>query len=195
MNRPEAYPATSLDSGALSRATGQTTEVHQDSFELRAEISCLHDSLAPGLLRYATALSRHPEMAGDAVQESFLRYFVARQNGSKIENPRVWLFSAVQCTLTEMLSRLDNQPRIRVEDLGGGQPGAAPDEDLHLQELGGRLSSSLTGRELRCLMLRAEGLRYKEIAEALEIRMGTVAAFLNRAVRKAKAALGKEYGR
>jgi RNA polymerase sigma-70 factor (ECF subfamily) len=44
--------------------------------------------------------------------------------------------------------------------------------------------SLLSVQERRCLELRAEGLRYREIAEALSIGSSTVETFLARAIRK-----------
>ena len=43
---------------------------------------------------------------------------------------------------------------------------------------------SLTEAERECLMLRAEGLRYREIGEVLGIATSTVADTVDRAVRK-----------
>jgi RNA polymerase sigma-70 factor (ECF subfamily) len=43
---------------------------------------------------------------------------------------------------------------------------------------------SLGGQERECLMLRAEGLRYREIGEVLGIPTSTVADVVERAIRK-----------
>jgi DNA-binding CsgD family transcriptional regulator len=42
----------------------------------------------------------------------------------------------------------------------------------------------LSPRELECFRLRAEGLRYQEIAEVMVLRAGTVGALLARVQRK-----------
>ena len=42
----------------------------------------------------------------------------------------------------------------------------------------------LTGSERECLLLRAEGLRYREIGEVLGIATSTVADTVDRAIRK-----------
>jgi RNA polymerase sigma factor (sigma-70 family) len=47
----------------------------------------------------------------------------------------------------------------------------------------------LAPRELECLQLRAEGFDYKEIAQILSIRSGTVGATLARALNKIRKAL------
>ncbi len=189
MNSPDALSASELPQAAAMDPADSRPLDHISEFEVRGEVAALYDAHAPCLLRFATVVSRHPEVASDAVQESFLRYFIARRNGLTIEHPRTWLFLTLHSCLNEMMARLDAQSGVPVERLRDA--GSNPASDVQLQELGNQLASSLTDRELKCLMLRAEGLRYREIADTLEIRIGTVAAFLNRAVRKAKAALGQ----
>ena len=44
--------------------------------------------------------------------------------------------------------------------------------------------SSLTDSERECLLLRAGGLRYREIAEVLELSTSTVGDTVDRAIRK-----------
>ena len=46
------------------------------------------------------------------------------------------------------------------------------------------LGVSLSSRESQCMQLRAEGLRYREIAEILGVRVPTVQTLLARAVKK-----------
>jgi len=46
------------------------------------------------------------------------------------------------------------------------------------------LLKHLTLQERRCMELRAEGLRYREIAEVLSVRIPTVQTTLDRAIRK-----------
>jgi DNA-binding CsgD family transcriptional regulator len=47
-----------------------------------------------------------------------------------------------------------------------------------------QIASSLTSRELECVLLRAEGLSYQEMADALKLSSGTVGALLNRVYKK-----------
>ena len=44
--------------------------------------------------------------------------------------------------------------------------------------------SSLSEQQKQCLFLRAEGFRYREIAEILGVSISTVAESLRRAIRK-----------
>jgi RNA polymerase sigma-70 factor, ECF subfamily len=189
MRQPEALAAkmppstpTTVDDGSV---------LSQRAFELQGEIATLYEAEAPGLLRFATLVARQREIASDSVQEVFLRYFLARQQGESIAEPRLWLFRTLQDCLRGMTKGSDDLPAARVEGLRDTSGRFDPASGLDLLDLGSQLASSLTERELACLVLKAEGLRYREIAEVLDIQIGTVAAFLNRAVKKAKAALGE----
>jgi RNA polymerase sigma-70 factor (ECF subfamily) len=64
-------------------------------------------------------------------------------------------------------------------------PGFDPEQQLAEDRRGRRLRSvlqALPERERRCLYLRAEGLRYRDIARTLDISLGSVAKSLTRAL-------------
>jgi RNA polymerase sigma factor (sigma-70 family) len=67
-----------------------------------------------------------------------------------------------------------------------------PEGSLLGKELAASLRVSLTPREMECLQLRMDGLCYREIAEVLRIRPGTVGALLARALRRIQKILGRE---
>ena len=52
-----------------------------------------------------------------------------------------------------------------------------------------RAVESLSPQQRHCLHLRAEGLRYREIADAAGVNISTVAEFLRRAVARLKKAV------
>jgi RNA polymerase sigma-70 factor (ECF subfamily) len=54
-----------------------------------------------------------------------------------------------------------------------------------------RAIGDLSGQQRQCLFLRAEGLRYREIAEAIGISSSSVSEFLKRAVTKLRKATGE----
>jgi RNA polymerase sigma-70 factor (ECF subfamily) len=64
-------------------------------------------------------------------------------------------------------------------------PAMNPEEELATSERQRRLASvlgALPAQDRRCLYLRAEGLRYREIAEVAGISLGSVAASLARSL-------------
>ncbi len=153
---------------------------------IEQELVQLHQECAPGLLRYAAAISRDEELARDAVQEAFLKYFVERRLGRAIDNPRGWLYRVLR---NHLLDRLSSAEARREVDAAEAEGAAAPSQtDAHLlqAEAARELKTVLTLRELECLRLRAEGLSYEEIGSVLEIRPGTVGALLTRVYRKVR---------
>ena len=73
------------------------------SRSIEDEISQLHERLAVELHRYALSIARVHQIACDAVQGVFLRYFVERRYGREIGDPRVWLYQAIRNELSERI--------------------------------------------------------------------------------------------
>ena len=61
-----------------------------------SEVIDLYQQNAAELFRFAEALVRDREMAQDALQEVFLRYFVARSSGQEIQNGKSWLYRVLR---------------------------------------------------------------------------------------------------
>ena len=61
----------------------------------------------------------------------------------------------------------------------------AHEQETRLQSAIGRLSST----QRNCLVLRSQGLKYREIAEALSLSVSTVAENVQRGLEKVKEAL------
>jgi DNA-directed RNA polymerase specialized sigma24 family protein len=59
--------------------------------ESEAEIVQLYAEHAANLKRHAANIVRCDDLAGDAVQETFMRYFAERSFGRAIAHPRAWL--------------------------------------------------------------------------------------------------------
>jgi RNA polymerase sigma-70 factor, ECF subfamily len=158
---------------------------------LEQEVVEIHEKYAPGLLRYAAAMSRDPELARDAVQDVMLRYFVERRLGRVIDNPRAWVYRVLRNHVLDRLSSA--QARCEVEAVEA-ECAVSPAEDADVRLLESQaareMAEVLTGRELDCLRLRAEGLSYAEIAGVMGIQSGTVGALLARVRRKIREAAG-----
>jgi RNA polymerase sigma-70 factor (ECF subfamily) len=153
--------------------------------ELEWEVADVYAKHAVELLKYATLILRQADGAGDAVQEVFLRYFAERKCGGSIENPRAWLYRVLYNHLMDGLRRASLDRGISSDCTAEFVNEAKdPEEILSRSQTARRLASALTGRELDCLRLRAEGLSYEEVAGALGIRSGTVGALLTRVHQK-----------
>lgn len=153
-----------------------------------SEVTTLYRELRKPLLRYLLCLGLSGEDAQDVIHDSFLclqRHLTA---GGAQDNIRGWLFRVAhnqarnrQTSYHRRFSQsLDSQLEILAEQ-------ATPEQALLEKERFRRLVAAirqLTDAERECLLLRAEGLRYREISEVLELSTSTVADTVNRAIRK-----------
>jgi len=150
----------------------------------------LFDEFRESLFRYLRWLGSTPDEADDAIQETFLRlhaHLLARRSR---ENLRAWLFRvAGNLVRDERKSgrRRLNEPLEDRPQLGGSwaDPGAGPEQLVLARESHQRLEAAirrLPADQRKCLALRSEGFRYREIAEILGIGVTTVADALRRAV-------------
>jgi RNA polymerase sigma-70 factor (ECF subfamily) len=151
---------------------------------LEQELVRLYQEHAAALSRYAVSFAQNQEGARDAVQEVFLRYFVERRYGREIGNPRAWLYHVMRNYLLDWHRTVADREVIaeNLDLMAGSQQN--PERILHRSELARELEALLSNREYECVRLRAEGLEYSEIGEAMGIRTGTVGALLARAQTK-----------
>ena len=137
---------------------------------------------------YLILMAGNPADAEDLTQETFIRLFQEVSKGRRIDNLRAWLFRVAH-NLAVDLSRKPCRDRTEagaLERMGEQRFDPAPDAERQMLERERRecVLASLSPQERRCMELRAEGLRYREIAEVLGIRIPTVQTLLGRAVRK-----------
>ena len=167
-----------------------------DRPDAAGQVIRLFDEFRESLFRYLRWLGSTPEEADDAIQETFLRLHAHLMAEGSRENLRDWLFRvAGNLVRDEHKSgrRRLNQPlddRIQVGS-SWADPGAGPEQIVLAKESQRRLAAAilqLPSDQRRCLALRSEGFRYREIAEVLGIGVTTVADALRRAIR----ALAKE---
>jgi RNA polymerase sigma-70 factor (ECF subfamily) len=141
------------------------------------------------LLRYLSGFPLSLHDAEDVIQEAFLELFQQWRRDRTIENPRGWLFRA-----THHLA-LKKKIRTRKENGKSGplagieksavDPAPNPEDQLALNRTQTRLASvirALPEEHRCCLHLRAEGLRYREIADVLGVSLGKVALSLQRSL-------------
>ena len=141
----------------------------------------LFDEHGATLYRFALVLLRHHQDAEDVVQESFLKLLRHLQSGGSTANVRGWLFTvAANAAHDRQRRRLRWLPWTAAPD-----PIVAPP---HLPDEDGRLRAARTAlqrlppRDRLLLALRANGLSYREIAEAAGIKPASVGRLLARAL-------------
>jgi RNA polymerase sigma-70 factor, ECF subfamily len=151
---------------------------------IKQELAELYSKHSAALLRYGSLFAPANEAARDAVQEAFLRYFIERRSGRIIANPAGWLYEVMRHYL---LGRLK---RMRAREVGDAglellpSPNGNPEAQFVEAEVTRRMAACLTVREMECVTLRAGGLSYREIADVMAVRPGTVGAVLSRVQKK-----------
>jgi RNA polymerase sigma-70 factor (ECF subfamily) len=137
---------------------------------------------------YLLTLGLAPPVAQEIVQEVFLKLYLAMRDGPKIEHPRAWVFRVAHnlgLNLRAGERRLEPLP----ETVSPASPARNPEEALAAKQRDERLLAAvaeLSPQQRQCLHLRAEGLRYHEIAATLGVSVSTVNEFVRRAIRKLK---------
>lgn len=152
---------------------------------IEQEVIQLYRENAAGLFRYGIVLVKNREAAQDAVQEAFLRYFLARSGRQPVERPKAWLFQVVRNFLLDALKSSSARKEVGLDAVGRwADTRQDPETEYRFAEMSRRLWALLSPRELECFRLRAEGLSYDEIAAVLSLRSGTVGALLARVQKK-----------
>ncbi len=153
-----------------------------------SEATALYHELRKPLLRYLVCLGLSADDAQDAVQDAFLRLHKHLASGGSQENIRGWLFRVVHNDARNRQHSYDRRFGKSLDpDLESVSGDATPEQAVLEKEKLRRLGKamlSLTESERECLLLRAGGLRYREIGEVLEIPTSTVGDMVDRAIKK-----------
>lgn len=157
--------------------------------QVQSEVADLYNSCAKGLFRYLLSLARDFDLAQEAVQETFLRYYDYRLNGGAAPDGKGWFFRVARNYIIDQIRAAKPEKRVGLDEVSLSSEGCDPsplETFIRLETLD-QLSRLLTERELECLQLRTEGFKYKEIAGILGIEPGTVGATLAHGLKKVRA--------
>jgi RNA polymerase sigma-70 factor, ECF subfamily len=178
------------DAAQPSQATAAQSLSRRSSIE-NAVVE-LHKRYAGSLLRYAFAICDNSEIAQDAVQEAFLRYYLALRRETVNADAKGWLYSTVRNYVLDRMKEYQFRNGVSLSAAAHlTESQGNPEQRVISLEIDAKARSILSSRELECLRLRNEGLRYKDIANILGIDAGTVGAFLARALKKIRTAVGR----
>ena len=162
-------------SGAPDRAAWETEELFAEC----------HDSL----MRYVRYHLWDASAAEDITQESFIRFFQARSREEEIDQPKAWLFRVAHNLVIDHGRK--KKPDLLDEDGWRTIEAKLVAQETVTQlrmDLAGLPWHKLTPTEMECLRLRAEGLKFREVAEVLDITISTVSSYVARAVNKLREA-------
>ena len=171
--------------------------------ELRARFEREVLPLLPSLYPAALRMTRNPADAEDLVQETYLRAYRGFSGFREGTNLKAWMYRILTNTFINSYRKRQREP-VTVQDddiedwflydrLGGTATEESaesevleriPDEDIR-----GALEALPEGFRMAVWLADVEGFSYKEIAEILDIPIGTVMSRLHRGRRALEKAL------
>ena len=141
----------------------------------------LFETHGGAVYRFAAVLVRHHQDAEDVVQETFLKLLRHLEAGGDTTNVRGWIFTVAAHAARDRQRRRQRWIPWLPAHEGRVPPPVLPDEDGRLKEARDALQQ-LPQRDRLLLLLRAQGLSYREIAAAAGINPASVGRLLARAV-------------
>jgi RNA polymerase sigma-70 factor (ECF subfamily) len=167
---------------ADSATSGKPSEIGQEVMEL-------FEQFRMPLLRYTVSFGISVHDAEEVIQEVFLSLFRHLQLRRSRKNLRGWIFRvAHNLALKRLYASQKSQTKtssdwtIAEEQV---DPSPNPEEQLSSAQRRHRLLAvvhALPETDQGCLRLRAEGLRYREIAAVLGMSLGAVSLSLTRSL-------------
>jgi RNA polymerase sigma-70 factor (ECF subfamily) len=152
-----------------------------------AEVTAAYHALRQPLRRYLLGLGLSMDEAEDVIQDVFLTLHRHVADGRSRHNLRGWVFRVAHNCARNRQQRYERRFGAPIERAADSiAPGATPErtaiDNERFRRLG-RAIRQLPDTERECLLLRAEGLRYREIGEVLNLPTSTVADIISRAIR------------
>jgi len=150
------------------------------------------------LIHFAFAMVKGKDSSEEIVEDVFIKLWQSRASLINIENIKVYLYAAVKNTSLNYIAKKARQnitdpfDHINIEQ----REGQDPEKILITSEMFSRLKAAVDSLPPRCKMIfklvREDGLKYKEIAEILNISVNTIDAQMAIAVKRISFALRAE---
>ena len=146
------------------------------------------------IYRYCHRMLRSKEDASELTQEVLLRALKALHRYDPDRAFKTWIFSIARNACIDFYRR--KRPQISDEKLALQHPGESPQAEVLRNERSARLATALDSLEAPyreiIILFHFEHLKYQEIADCLEIPLGTVMNRMFRARKKLRLAYGEE---
>jgi RNA polymerase sigma-70 factor (ECF subfamily) len=176
---PGSFALPLLPIGSAGRCTDARDKLHE-------EIAAVYDQLRDPLLRYLWTFGLEIQDSEEVLQDVFLSLFRDLDRGKQIDNVRGWLFRVAHNLGLRRRNRARRGAETQLNTGSGEQtvdPAPNPEDRLANRQTRERVTAvveALPEQDRRCLFLRAEGLRYREIGEILGMSLGAVSLSITR---------------
>ena len=177
-------------------SSGENTASRETTEDFEAGVLAQLDSL----YRTALRLTRNQQEAEDLVQETMLKAFRFAHTYQRGTNLRAWLFRILNTSAINRYRKQATHPTTtplpegeefylynRIRDINGQELSTGAEEEVLSHYLDEDVYQALNDLPLNfrmpIILADIEGLSYKEIAQALNIPIGTVMSRISRARR------------
>jgi RNA polymerase sigma-70 factor (ECF subfamily) len=138
--------------------------------------------LIRALRRYASALVGNQEDADDLVQEVLKRALVYIDGDRQIDNIRAYLFTILRNVRIDLLKqKLRAGAQIPIDDVALAANSASPIDHFACRQIVEAIRHLSEQHREVLLLVGLEGMSYRETAEVLGLKIGTVMSRLSRA--------------
>jgi RNA polymerase sigma-70 factor, ECF subfamily len=189
-------PPSSYENASL--AVPSRVQRSANASRIEGEVMELFDEFRNPLLRYGLSMGLPIHDAEEVIQEVFLALFRHLHLGRSRKNLRGWLFRVTHNLALKQrlanhtsLQRTAGDAKVAEEH---ADPSPGPEEQLSAAQRRNRLQAvvqAMPANDRHCLRLRAEGLRYREIATVLGMSLGAVSISLTRSLARLVRADGR----
>jgi RNA polymerase sigma-70 factor (ECF subfamily) len=158
---------------------------------LEVEVTQMFDEFRAPLLRYLGSFGLAAQDAEEVVQEVFLALFLHLRQGKPRTNLPAWIFRVGHNLGLKRCLENRRTPSAPLDEVTPLDSALDPEQQVATRQRQRRLLSvvqALPEQDRRCLYLRAEGLRYRDIMEVLGISLGAVAQSLARSLERLRRA-------
>lgn len=171
------------DDSALSQIGTPATE------ECKARVSALYETHRDGIYRFLVGQGLNPTVAQEVTQDVFLDLFMALQKGTRMRSEQGWLYAVAGRAAVDQWRR-ERRTRVDFDSESSAMASVAsadptPEAQTEHKERLTRLADglrNLPNEQRLCIQLRAQGLRYREIAKILRVSTSTAAEWLATAI-------------
>jgi RNA polymerase sigma-70 factor (ECF subfamily) len=158
------------------------------------KLGVLFDRHHQKLFSFFCRLTGNRATAEDLVQDVFFRILKYRKSFRNDSHFNTWMFQIARNARTDFFRKHPAEPSLQIDfDVAGGGP--FPNQELEREQESERLHEALLQlpadkREL-LVLARYQELRYDEIAELLNVDVGTVKVRVHRAIKQLREIFNK----
>lgn len=142
------------------------------------------------LIKFCVLYVHQREIAEEIVSDVFVKCWLNRKNLTEIQNPETYLFVAVKNQSLNHIKKYSTIHLVQIDETNSVEfvNTYNPQKEIENKELIFRMDQAIAGLPQQCRivfrLIKEDGMKYKEVAEILNISPRTVQTQLFRAIKK-----------